>query len=267
MSDLLEPVLRDTFEKRAAQLDPAARVRVMAVDYRPRQRRIRILPALGAVGLAGAAAAIVLIFTLGSTPPPASAFAGWSPVPTLARPGETAAAIARCRLGRPALIDTRGPFTAAVYANPRPPAVPGMPTQQSSPPQPPVKYSVGSCFVGPGTMGSSASQSMGGRIRAGQIQVTEQTESGGSEDATMLDGRVGRGVTAVRIELSNGRRVTATVAHGWYLVWWPGRPHGAAAEITAGGRSRTFRLPALAEVGAGSCSDCASAGPVMTIGR
>jgi hypothetical protein len=265
MSDLLEPVLRDTFEQRAGQLDPAARVRVLAVDYRPRQRRI--LPALGAAGLAGAAAAIALVFTLGSTPTPASAFAGWSPVPTPARPGETAAAIAQCGLGRPALIDTRGPFTAAVYANPKPRAVPGMPSQQSSPPQPPVKYSVGSCFVGRGTMASAASQSTGDRVHPGQIQVTEHTVSGGSEDATVLDGRVGHGVTAVRIDLSNNRRVTATVAHGWYLAWWPGRAHGTAVEITAGGRSRTSRLPASAEVGAGSCSGCASSGPVMNVGR
>lgn len=244
MNDLLEPVLRDTFEKRAAQLDPAARARLVAIDYRPRRRRIPVLPTLGAAAVAGAAAALVLIFTLGSNPAPA--FAGWTPRPTQPRPGQTMAAIARCHLGRPVLIDTRGPFTAAVYARPD---------------------AVGTCLNGASFSSGGTSSSPLVPVRPGRIQVTEQTVSGAPEQATVLDGRVGSGVRGVTIRLSDGRRVIATVAHGWYLAWWPGRPHGMAAQITVAGRTRTFRLPPSARVGAGSCGGaCASVGPVMTVG-
>lgn len=267
MNDLLEPILRDTFEKRAAQLSPDARRRLMAIDYHPRRRRIPVLPALGATGLAGAVAALVVIFTLGSSPAPA--FAGWSPTPTLPRQGETAAAIARCHMGRPVLIDTRGPFTAAVYANPKPLKVPGLPRQTSSPPIPPVKRSVGACLIGPGVDTSGSASSGLAPVHSGQIQVTAQTVSGGNQNATVLDGRVGAGVTGVRIRLSNGRTVTATVRHGWYLAWWPGNPSAARAEITTDAGTQAFRIPAAdsgGPCGGAPGTGCASFGPVLTIG-
>ena len=247
MNDLLEPILRDTFEKRAGQLDPAVRRRLMAVDYRPRRRWMRPLPALGVAGLAGAAAAVALalIFTLGSTPSPA--FAGWSPTPTAPRQGEVARALNQCRFGHPVLIDTRGPFTAAVYAG---------------------RHTVGTCLDGPRFESGGTASSTLAPIKATQIQVTEETAAGpGNATATVLDGRVGAKVTGVAIRLSDGRKVTATVAHGWYLAWWPGRPHGTAAEITTETGTHAFRLPAPDSVGAGSCGDCASFGPVLTVGR
>lgn len=246
MSDLLEPVLRDTFAKRAAQLDPAACRRLMAVDYRPRRLRIPLLPALGAAGLAGAVAALVVIFTLGSNPAPA--FAGWSPTPTQARPGQIARALAICGLHRPVLIDSRGPFIAAVFARPG---------------------GVATCLQGPGTIGGGTAQGEG-RLHAGQIQTFEQTASSARGSATMLDGRVGRGVTGVAIRLSNGRTVTATVRRGWYLAWWPGRPRGATAQITTAAGTRSVALPAMDRVGAGSCGSvgmgCASVGPGASVG-
>lgn len=272
MNDLLEPLLRDTFEQRAGQLDPDVRRRLMAVDYRPRRRRILVLPALGAAGLAGAVATLVLVLTLSSTPTPA--FAGWTPVPTLPRPGQTARALAQCNLGRPVLVDSRGPFTAAVYAKPRlhPPA--GLPSVTSSggtpPPQP--KPAIGTCFVGPNFSSSGASSSGLALVHAGQIQVTENTESSGASDAALLDGRVGRGVTGLKVRLSDGSTVTATVSRGWYLVWWPGGAHPATVQITTRGRTRAYTLPAADRVGAGDCgasakTSCASSGPVLTVGR
>lgn len=249
MSDLLEHVLHDTFEKRAAQLDPQIRRRLMAVDYRPRRRRrIRVLPAVGVAGLAGAAAAVIAIVTLGSSAPPA--FAGWTSVPTPARPGQTATALAECHLGRPVLIDTRGPFTASVFAR---------------------RGGVGTCLNGPKFSGASMASRQLVTVRPGQIEVFEQTAAGGGSAATMLDGRIGRGVTGVRINLSNGRRVTATVAHGWYLAWWPGPAHATTAEIRTGPGAQTVKLPASARVGAGSCgasadTACASVGPGSSVG-
>jgi hypothetical protein len=88
----------------------------------------------------------------------------------------------------------------------------------------------------------------------------------------MLDGRVASGVSGVSINLSNGRRVTATVSHGWYLAWWPGKPHAATARITRATGTRTVALPASAQVGAGSCgggpitTSCASVGPGSSVG-
>lgn len=247
MTDLLEPLLRDTFDKRAAQIDPAARGRLMAIDYQPRRRRLPVLPALGVAGLAGAAVALALIFTLGSSPAPA--FAGWSPMPTAAKPGQAATALARCRLGRPVLTDTRGPFTAEVYAKAR---------------------GVGICLHGPGVFFSSTA-SMEPGLNGGAMEVFEQTTSSGGVAATLLDGRVASGVRRVRINLSNGRRVTATVEHGWYLAWWPGKPHGTTAKITRAHGTQTVALPVSATVGAGACggspgSACASSGPGTSVG-
>jgi hypothetical protein len=88
----------------------------------------------------------------------------------------------------------------------------------------------------------------------------------------MLDGRVASGVTGVSINLSNGRRVTATVSHGWYLAWWPGKPHATTARIIRSTGTRTVALPASAQVGAGSCgggpitTSCASVGPGSSVG-
>lgn len=267
MNDLLEPVLRDTLQKRAAQLDPGARDRVLDVDYRPRTRRLRLLPALGAAGLAGAAAALVLIFTLGSNPAPASAFAGWSATPTVARPGQTARAITWCRLGHPVIVDTRGPFTVALFPHARLKPPPGLPTVTPAMPPPPKNKSLGTCFYAPTVSSAGTSVSQLGPVRAGQIHVVAQSVSGGSESATVLDGRAGAGVSGVRIRLSDGKLVTATVVHGWYLVWWPGRPVAVRAEITAGGRRRAYSLPAAVQAGTGSCAGwCASIGPAVTVG-
>ena len=247
MRDLLEPALRDTLEKRAAQLDPAVRRRLMAIDYQPRRQRLPVLPALGVVGLAGAAVTLALIFTLGSSPAPA--FAGWSPTPTSAKPGQAEAALARCRRGRSVLTDTRGPFTAQGYARP---------------------HGVGTCLQGPGVSLNSTT-SMQPAIHGGAIEVFEQTTFSRGVAATLLDGRVAAGVRGVHINLSNGRRITATVAHGWYLAWWPGKPHATTAVITRAHRTQTVALPASATVGAGSCGGapgtaCASVGPGASVG-
>ncbi len=116
MSDLLEQNLRDTLSQRAARIDPDASARLRAIDYRPRRRRIPALPALGAFGVSATAAAVVAV-TLGSSAAPA--FAGWSATPTPARTTQLAAAGQQCsaNLGTPVLTDTRGPYTASIYAN------------------------------------------------------------------------------------------------------------------------------------------------------
>src|SRR5579859_6873348 len=79
MTDQLERNLRDAFSYRDAQLNTEAIARVRAHDYRPRRHRVRRLPAFGALGATGIAAAAGVIVALGSSAAPA--FAGWQATP------------------------------------------------------------------------------------------------------------------------------------------------------------------------------------------
>jgi hypothetical protein len=51
----------------------------------------------------------------------------------------------------------------------------------------------------------------------------------------------GSAVTGVRLTLHDGQRVTATVAHGWAIAWWPGASYEASATVST--RRRTFSFP------------------------
>ncbi len=112
MSDLLEQNLRDIFSEGATQVDAAASVRLRAIDYHPRRRRRPTL-----LGVSATAAAVVAVVTLASSAAPV--FAGWSPTPTRPAAGQLATAEQACRtsLGTPVLADTRGPYTASIYAD------------------------------------------------------------------------------------------------------------------------------------------------------
>ena len=117
MSDLLERDLREALVDRAAHITPQASARLQAIDYHPRSRRLPSRPVLGALGLSGAAAAAGAALLLGSSAAPA--FAGWTATPTAPLPGQLAAAQQHCGTGAgtPVLTDTRGPYTASIYAN------------------------------------------------------------------------------------------------------------------------------------------------------
>src|SRR6185437_11569796 len=123
MNDQLQSDLREALRARAAQVPASAAVRLTRLDYRPRTRRLRPPVAIGAVASAAAVAGtLAVIISLGAGA--SNAFAGWSPKPTKAVPGQLAAASAACQrsqssvAGDPlAIADTRGPFTFAVYAN------------------------------------------------------------------------------------------------------------------------------------------------------
>jgi hypothetical protein len=243
MSELLEHALRDTFQKRAAQRDPTAAARLLAVDYHPRRRRLPVVPVLGAVGLSGAAAVVAVVLTLGSSAAPA--FAGWTPAPTRAAPGQIGAALRRCGSGAPVLTDTRGPYTAAVY---------------------PLPSGTGTCLQGGSMSFSGRASAIGdGSVAPGQIQTFASATNDSAGDAfTALDGHVGAGVTAVTIERSSGIAVTATVSRGWYLAWWPGLAHATTAQITTASGTHTTVLPPDATQGPPSCGGaggCASVGP------
>lgn len=242
MPDALEQHLREAMSQRAAQLDPNSIARLRAIDYRPRHHRVGRLPAIGALGAGGIAAAVAIVVALGSSAAPA--FAGWSSTPTAPAPGQLAQAAQACGqdLGDPLLSDSRGPYTASIYANSTTSAV---------------------CLSGNGvSMSSRTSSSVPAGVATGQIQLN----GGGTRDAagnalTLVDGRTGAGVTAVTIQRSDGSSVQATVSNGWYLAWWPGTVTATRAQITSASGTSTMTFPATPALTAPHCPSgarCAS---------
>jgi len=253
MSDLLEDDLREALADRAAHISPNATARLRAIDYHERGGWLgsrRTLTVLGASGLSGAAAVAIL---LGSSAAPA--FAGWTANPSAPQPGQLAAAQARCRpqSGTPVLTDTRGPYTASIYAD------------------------GSTCVDGNGI---NISSTTGGRrttsIPAGTVLLNGAGESDSNGHAlTMVDGPVGAGVSAVTITRSSGSSVQATVKNGWYLAWWPGTERAVTANVTSDTGTHTQSFPHRPQSPAPACpagGQCSSAygfasGPAHGAGR
>lgn len=239
MSDLLEHDLREALADRAALTPREASARLRAVDYHPRSRWLPSRHMVGALGLSGAAAAVGAAILLGSSAAPA--FAGWTPSPTAPRPGQLAAADQQCRAGAgtPALSDTRGPYTASIYAD------------------------GSTCLSGNG-MTINSSSSGGGRasIPAGRIELNGAGESDSDGHAlTMVDGPIGAGVTGVTITRSDGSSVQATVKNGWYLAWWPGTQRAVSAQVASTNGTSTQSFPAAPDQPSQACpagAHCAS---------
>jgi hypothetical protein len=234
MPDQLEQSLCEALSYRAAQLDPHSIARLRAIDYHPRQRRIGRLPVIGALGATGTAAAIAALVTVGSSTVPA--FAGWKATPSIPAPGQLAQAAQACGedLGSPLLSDSRGPYTASIYAD---------------------STTSNVCLSGNGvSMSSSSTSQAPASVAAGQIQ----SSGGGTRDAagnalTLVDGRTGAGVTAVMIERSDGSSVQATVANGWYLAWWPGTVAAKNADVTTASGTSTVAFPSAPDLSAPAC--------------
>lgn len=232
MPDQLERSLREALSDRAAQLDSDSIARLRAIDYRPRQRRR--LPAVGVLGTTGAAAAIAAMVSLGSSAAPA--FAGWQSTPTTPAPGQLAQAARSCGqdLGKPVLTDSRGPYTASIFADSTTSDV---------------------CLRGSGvSMSSSSTSTAPARVAPGQIQVDGSGRRDSAGNAlTLVDGRTGAGVTAVTIDRSDGSSVRATVANGWYLAWWPGTVAATKAEVSTASETKTVPFPSSPALHAPAC--------------
>jgi hypothetical protein len=233
MPDQLERSLREALSQRAAQLDPDSIVRLQAIDYHPR-RRVRRLPAIGALGVTGTAAAVAAVATLGSSAAPA--FAGWRSTPTTPAPGQLAQAAQACGqgLGTPVLTDSRGPYTASIYADPTTSDL---------------------CLSGNGVSMSSSDTSVApASVAPGHIQLGGRGIRDSAGDAlTLVDGRIGPGVSAVTIERSDGSSVQATVANGWYLAWWPGTVAPMNAQVTTASGTSTEAFPSTPALPAPDC--------------
>ncbi len=241
MNDQLETDLREALRARAAQVPAAAAVRLAHLDYRPRTRHLRPPVAIGALaGAAAAAGTLAVVISLGAGA--SNAFAGWSPKPTKAAPGQLAAASAACRhsqssvAGLPlALADTRGPFTFAVYAN---------------------SESTASCIEGPSFVLLSESQASSPvTVPADRVMLSSlrRSERGGHAFGFTY-GRIGTAVSAVTLVLDDGTDVQATVANGWFVAWWPSGAQLKSAQLTtpAGVSTQTFNLPS----GCNTNKDC-----------
>jgi hypothetical protein len=233
MADQFEQNLREVLSHRAGRFDHDSIARLRAIDYRPPRRPMRSWPTVGVVGVGGTAAvAAAIALVSGAT----SAFAGWRAAPTPPRPGQLAQADQACGadLGTPVLTDTRGPYTAAIYAS---------------------STTSDLCLSGNGvSMSSSFTSAAPVNVAAGQIHPG----GGGMRDSagnalTLVDGRTGAGVTAVTIELRDGSSVQATVAGGWYLAWWPGSVAATNAQVTSSSGTSTVAFPSTPALQAPDC--------------
>ncbi len=236
MTDQLEQNLREALSYRDAQLDPAAITRLRAIDYRPRRRPVRRLPALGVLGVGGLAASAGVVVALSGAAP---AFAGWQSKPTAAAASRHARAHKNCGqgLGASVLSESRGPYTASIYAESTTSAI---------------------CLSGNGiTMSSRSTSSSSPTIASDGVQFG----GGGMRDTagdalTLSDGRVGSGVTGVTIDLSDGTSVQATVSNGWYLAWWPGDASATQALIATASGTNTVTYPAAPAPSCPSGGNC-----------
>jgi hypothetical protein len=191
--------------------------------------RLRARLAVGGAGISAATAAIIVLLLSGSAAAPA--FAGWTANPTVAGKQQVSAAIHRCGLAGPLLVEARGPYTAAVFAS----------------------ASGGSaCIIGPG--GMSDVGSVGGVVapdnRFGPDHIGTAVITGSDTDGhafILLTGRVGSAVRSVVIHRANHTNVIASVKDGWYLAWWPASTPAADATVTTTHGTHTVALPILAK--------------------
>jgi hypothetical protein len=252
MSETLEAELRAAFAERAHDVPAQAVDRLRRIDYRPRSRTLRPRVAVGAgAALAATGGAVVALVGLGAGASPA--FAGWSATPTAPTSGETSGALQQCTAQlagmqasglptggwQPVLTDTRGPFTAMVLSSDGTSATcftgPSFTTVNESDAQGAEGSASQRLSAGSATASSPASVSVlglgssttGPISRATQSHLTTNT----GQPYTFVQGQVSTDVTSVKLLLSDGTNVEATVAEGSFVAWWPGNTDATSAQI------------------------------------
>jgi len=193
------------------------------------------------VGAAAAAAAVSLLVVGTTGGGPSSAFAGWTPDPSLPAAGQLQAGESVCAsdpsLARltPTLTDTRGPYSAFLYAQAGAAAIcvvgPGL--TATNPEDGPIIVNGGApstASIAPGTISTRGPLSM---------LLAPTVEFGA------MAGQVGRGVTAVKLSLDDGSNVEATIKHGWFAAWWPTADGVKSADLTTttGSTTQPLNLP------------------------
>jgi hypothetical protein len=250
MDSQLEHELRLALAARAAELPSDASSRLLAADYRPRSGLQR--PVLAAGGAATVAGALVTVLLVGLGTGTPRAFAGWSATPTAHGGNQARKAQEACLSRLPTsariehaqetasgphkpwriapitagswhvvVVDTRGPYTMILFE-----AAHGAAEL--------------SCFSGRDPKLPSLGGSFGAhsppRVPAGHVSLvssgsTTTPPNEGSQHFSQLVGRTGPGVTGVTLRLRDGTRVTASLANGWFVAWWPGTQRGTATEV------------------------------------
>lgn len=223
------------------------------------RRRRLVLSVVSGGAVVAAVAASILVLTASKAP--SVAFAGWSADPTAPAGGQVGAVEAAC-LGRlpsssdaeraradgtahtpvmgsllkiapsewrVVLSDTRGSFTMLILEAAKGQAQASC--MSGSSPSSTV------LFVGPvGAQPSSPPE--------GQVKVVSTGSQGAvSGNAfTYTEGRVGANVTGVTLVLADSTRVSATVANGLFLAWWPGSQQAVSEEVTTSSGTSTHPL-------------------------
>jgi hypothetical protein len=247
MSTHMEQDLCLALAARAAELPSNASARLLSFDYRPRAPRARPALALAATTVTVGAILAFSLVGLGTDAP--RAFAGWSATPTVPNGDQARRAREACLARLPTsariehadktasgthepwplphipaggwrtvLIDSRGPYTVILFV-----AAHGAAEL--------------SCFSGRQPMRASLDGSYATHppppVPDGHVSVVSwgsrtTPPDEGSQQFSQLVGRTAPGVTRVTLRLRNGTRVTASVANGWFLAWWPGAQSAVA---------------------------------------
>jgi hypothetical protein len=204
--------------------------RVALVDTlgRPRRKPVTWAALAGAAGAATTLSAVMLVG--GSAP---SAFAGWSPSPTPPANGQLTAADASCQASldaaarmapsnknpqpgaplTPEVSDVRGPYTITVFGNG------GQPRAL--------------CISTPGATSLRWVAPWAKPVGTGAISVDQfSILAREGQPYTLVEGRMGAGVSAVTLALGNGSTVTATTGGGMFVAWWPGSQTIVSASVT-----------------------------------
>jgi hypothetical protein len=256
MKTTLEQELIVAFKARAATLPKDASEHLRAVNYHPRRHRRGAPAALGVTAVGAATVGTVLVVALGGAAP---AYAGWSAAPTASTPpSPSPQASQRClgalasdqpagsELGsgtwQPLLTDVRGPFTVALYQDNG--AYMSCFTSSSFTQMTEVSSDGGTSngvlrvsgsSPGSGSPVQGMSTVSVGSTASGDLQNVVQSHLSTTADGpyTLVDGRVGSGVTGVTLVLDNGQDVVATVADGWLLAWWPSDAAATSTQVTS----------------------------------
>jgi hypothetical protein len=217
--------------------------------------RRRSLVALGGAASAMVAiVAVVLALTAGGAP--GVAFAGWSSRPTTAANGQVQMARAECERNpklaslKPALVDTRGPYTLLVYTqNAGSLCVAG--SSMQSPSGEPVVVPFGSFLAASIAAAEAHGVAPTATTRLEPDAIRPMTKGGAtvrespsapSSEIGLDVGQIGEHVTGVTLVLTDGRHIEATTTNGWFAAWWPDGKEAQAAELTTPTGTVTQRL-------------------------
>ncbi|MBF4570850.1 hypothetical protein ITJ57_18940 [Plantibacter sp. VKM Ac-2880] len=227
-----EPVLDDTARRRVANgLDQILASTPEHVDTGRRPLRRWALP------LVGLAAATVTGMALISTITPTPAYASWTPTPVTLTAAELAIAGPACTSagGRPdadvVLAERRGEWVAIAALTDEPGTISCLLYLPEGAMQ--------AEHVSAGFGGGQGAIPTAGQFTGGSIAQFSETGFLGIAvvpTVAIVVGDVGPDVTAVDITITTGDVVTATVADGHYIAWWPGSAFGDGTEGNGGPR-------------------------------